>query len=131
MPTASTLHYATECFEYMKLYRGNDGRACLFRPNRNAQRMVSSAARALLPEFPLDELVKLIHALAAIDAPRWLPADKAGGFLYIRSTFIATQPSLCVKKASEALLYVMLVCFPAFDEPIGSLEPDLKSGNEG
>ncbi|QKX63408.1 uncharacterized protein TRUGW13939_10578 [Talaromyces rugulosus] len=123
MPTASTLHYATECFEGMKLYRGNDGRARLFRPERNAKRMVTSAARVSLPEFPPDELVKLIHVLAAIDAPRWLPADKAGGYLYVRPTFIATQPSLAVKKASEALLYVILVCFPAFDDPAGSLGP--------
>ena len=127
MPTASALHYATECFEGMKLYRGNDGKARLFRPDRNAQRMVQSAARVSLPEFPPEELVKLIHALAAVDAPRWLPAEKLGGFLYVRPTFIATQPSLAMKKASEALLYVMLVCFPAFDEPSGSLGPGGKS----
>ena len=130
MPTASTLHYATECFEGMKLYRGNDGRARLFRPDRNAKRLLSSAARVSLPAFPPAELVKLIHSLAAVDAPRWLPANKSGGFLYVRPTFIATQPSLAVKKASEALLYVMLVCFPAFDEPTGSLAPvAAKSGD--
>lgn len=122
MPTAATLHYATECFEGMKLYRGQDGRARLFRPDRNGERMVKSAERVSLPEFPPGELVKLIDALAAVDAPRWLPVNKPGGYLYVRPTFIATQASLAMKKASEALLYVMLVCFPAFDEPTGSLE---------
>lgn len=127
MPTAATLHYATECFEGMKLYRGDDGRARLFRPDRNAERMVRSAARVSLPEFPPEELVKLIDALAAVDAPRWLDPNKPRGFLYVRPTFIATQASLAMKKATEALLYVILVCFPAFDEPKGSLE----SGSSG
>lgn len=130
MPTAATLHYATECFEGMKLYRGVDGRARLFRPDRNAQRLRASAKRVSLPDFPAEELVKLIDALAAVDAPRWLPADKPGAFLYVRPTFIATQASLAVKKASEALLYVMLVCFPEFDRPTGSLGPAAESGDE-
>ena len=123
MPTASALQYATECFEGMKLYRGVDGRARLFRPEKNAQRMRVSAARVSLPDFPAEELVKLIEALVAVDAPRWLPADKPGAYLYLRPTFIATQGSLAMKKASEALLYVMLVCFPDFDKPTGSLGP--------
>lgn len=40
-PTASVLHYATECFEGMKMYRGYDGKLRLFRPDCNARRMVS------------------------------------------------------------------------------------------
>lgn len=39
-PTASVLHYATECFEGMKLYRGYDGKLRLFRPELNCRRMV-------------------------------------------------------------------------------------------
>jgi branched-chain amino acid aminotransferase len=39
-PTASCLHYATECFEGMKMYRGWDGKLRLFRPDCNARRMV-------------------------------------------------------------------------------------------
>jgi len=40
-PTASVLHYATECFEGMKMYRGYDGKLRLFRPDANCKRMVS------------------------------------------------------------------------------------------
>ena len=39
-PTASVLHYATECFEGMKMYRGYDGKLRLFRPDANCRRMV-------------------------------------------------------------------------------------------
>lgn len=45
MPTASCLHYATQCFEGMKVYRGFDGKLRLFRPDRNCARLVSSASR--------------------------------------------------------------------------------------
>ncbi|KXS94337.1 hypothetical protein AC578_4408 [Pseudocercospora eumusae] len=122
-PTAATLHYAMECFEGLKLYRGVDGRLRLFRPDLNAKRMQKSAARVSLPDFPPEQLVLLIDALAAIDAPRWLPKDSVGTYLYVRPTMIATQPSLAIKKASEALLYILLVCFPDFDQPSGSLGP--------
>ena len=40
-PTASVLHYATECFEGMKMYRGYDEKLRLFRPDANCRRMVS------------------------------------------------------------------------------------------
>ncbi|EFY96569.1 hypothetical protein MAA_08066 [Metarhizium robertsii ARSEF 23] len=39
MPTASCLHYATECFEGLKVFRGHDGRLRVFRPDRNCARM--------------------------------------------------------------------------------------------
>ncbi|KAM3420962.1 hypothetical protein BST61_g4194 [Cercospora zeina] len=123
MPTAATLHYATQCFEGMKLYRGIDGELRLLRPRHNAERMRKSAARVSLPDFPADQLVELIAALAATDAPRWLPRTRPGTYLYVRPTLIATQPSLAIKKASEALLYILLVCFPDFDQPSGSLGP--------
>lgn len=41
-PTASVLHYATECFEGLKMYRGYDGKLRLFRPDCNSKRMVSA-----------------------------------------------------------------------------------------
>src|SRR2546423_8253285 len=51
MPTASVLHYATECFEGMKAYRGHDGKLRLFMPERNCSSMPQSALRIALPGF--------------------------------------------------------------------------------
>ncbi|KAL9067099.1 MAG: hypothetical protein Q9157_006921, partial [Trypethelium eluteriae] len=42
MPNASCLHYATTCFEGLKLHRGVDGRLRLFRPQLNCARMLRS-----------------------------------------------------------------------------------------
>lgn len=115
-PTTSALQYATSCFEGMKAYRGNDGALRLFRPDLNCIRMQNSAARIALPSFPASELLTLISALLAQDAPRWLPRDQPGTFLYVRPTMIATDPSLGVQKPKEALLYIVLSMFLPFDE---------------
>jgi branched-chain amino acid aminotransferase len=116
MPTASCLHYATECFEGMKLYRGYDGKLRLFRPQLNANRMIQSATRIALPAFNPTELLKLIVKLCATDGDKWLPKERPGSFLYIRPTMIANDPALGVQKPKEALLYVILCVFPNLDK---------------
>ncbi|KAF2491242.1 branched-chain amino acid aminotransferase II [Lophium mytilinum] len=115
MPTASVLHYATECFEGMKLYRGYDGKLRLFRPTLNCNRMLMSTNRIALPAFQPAELLKLIVALCAQDGAKWLPKDQPGAFLYIRPTMIATDSALGVQRPKEALLYVIMTMFPAMD----------------
>lgn len=70
MPTASCLHYATQCFEGMKCYRGFDGNLRLFRPNLNCERMVVSAARVALPLFNATELEKLVKDFIKVDGSR-------------------------------------------------------------
>lgn len=108
MPTASVLHYATECFEGMKLYRGFDGRLRLFRPDRNAARLLRSATRIALPAFDPAEVLQLVAKLCAKEGPKWLPASNPGVQLYIRPTMIADDPSLGVEKPRKALLYIIL-----------------------
>ncbi|KAK5675962.1 hypothetical protein LTS10_011251 [Elasticomyces elasticus] len=128
MPSASVLHYATECFEGLKLYRGYDGRLRLFRCSRNCARMCRSASRIALPDFDPKELEKLIIALCAQDGPRWLPKDQAGCFLYIRPTMIGTDSALGVQRPREALLYVILSCFPDMSKSLASPAPPAMQG---
>ena len=40
---AGALHYAIECFEGLKAFRGKDGKIRLFRPEENAKRLQRSA----------------------------------------------------------------------------------------
>jgi branched-chain amino acid aminotransferase len=121
-PTASCLHYATECFEGMKLYRGHDGKLRLFRPDLNCNRMLMSTNRIALPGFPPKELLKLIVKLCATDGKKWLPKDRPGQFLYIRPTMIASDPALGVERPKEALLFVILCCFA----PMGDMSGGIK-----
>lgn len=124
MPTASVLHYATECFEGLKFYRGYDSKLRLFRPDCNAQRMLNSANRISLPAFDPNALQKLIETLVAVDGEKWLPKSRPGTFLYLRPTMIATGPGLGVQKPKEALLYIIACCFPSFDTPSGTAGPN-------
>lgn len=117
MPTASVLHYATECFEGLKFYRGHDSRLRLFRPDRNCSRMLASATRIALPAFDPRELQKLIETLVRVDGPKWLPRSRPGSFLYLRPTMIANAAALGVQKPKEALLFIIACCFPPLDEP--------------
>ena len=122
MPIASVLHYATECFEGLKLYRGFDGSLRLFRPDCNARRMLGSAARISLPGFNPAELEKLIMELVSVDGEKWLPRSRPGHFLYLRPTMIGSHGALGVQRPKEALLFIVACCFPPFDDPRGSIE---------
>ncbi|KAF2709380.1 branched-chain amino acid aminotransferase II [Pleomassaria siparia CBS 279.74] len=122
MPTSSCLHYATQCFEGMKLYRGHDGKLRLFRPQLNCKRMLMSTTRIALPGFQPEELLKLIVKLCATDGPKWLPKDRPGAFLYIRPAMIGTDFALGVQRPREALLFVMLTCFAPMDDIPGGVK---------
>ncbi|KAL7623162.1 hypothetical protein AAE478_006843 [Parahypoxylon ruwenzoriense] len=122
MPTASVLHYATECFEGLKAYRGFDGKLRLFRPDCNAARFRMSSVRISLPSFPPAELEKLLLALMAVDGPKWLPRDHPGRFIYLRPTLIGTQSQLGVQAPSEALLYIIASYMPVLDSPAGGMK---------
>ncbi|PSK45215.1 branched-chain amino acid aminotransferase [Elsinoe australis] len=117
LPTSSVLHYATECFEGMKLYRGHDSKLRLFRPDRNCARMNRSAQRVALPGFEPSELQKLILKLCGLDGPKWLPEDRKGKFLYVRPTMISDDASLGVQAPKKALLFVIVTVFPDLSDP--------------
>ncbi len=88
--------------------------------------MLKSAARVALPGFNPEELRACIEKFVALEAARWLPrhvpdgaaAEGASGrYLYLRPTMIGTGDALGVQKPSEALLFLVAVCFPPLDEP--------------
>ncbi|KAM0797478.1 aminotransferase [Usnea florida] len=80
MPTASVLHYATECFEGLKY--------C------NIWRILKGSIRISLLTFEPDEPQKLIEALVAVESEKWSPKSRPGTFLYLRPTMIATAAAL-------------------------------------
>lgn len=123
MPNASVLHYTTECFEGLKVYRAYDLTLRLFRRDCNTRRMLNSAIRKSLPAFNPDELHKLIEEFVAVDCEKWLPKSQPVIFLYLRPTMIATAAALGLQKPKEALLYIIACCFPSFDTQVGTARP--------
>ncbi|KAK2712543.1 branched-chain-amino-acid aminotransferase, cytosolic-like [Artemia franciscana] len=105
-PGAKVLHYAVELFEGMKAFRGVDGNIRLFRPDCNMERMIRTAERSSLPTFHGNELIECIKRLVTMDK-EWVPHSEASS-LYIRPTFIGTEPALGVVSPSSALLFVVL-----------------------
>lgn len=105
-PACSALHYSIELFEGMKAFRGVDKHIRLFRPDLNMARMHRSAERSCLPLFDKAELQECIRKLVELDQ-EWVPYSQQAS-LYIRPTFIGTEPSLGVSRASQAMIFVIV-----------------------
>lgn len=113
-PAASSLHYALQAFEGMKAYMDAEGRARLFRPLKNMERMNNSAAVLCMPTFNSEELLKCIKALVAVEKS-WIPREK-GYSLYIRPTIISTEPMLGVMPPKNIKIFVIM-------SPVGPYYP--------
>ena len=105
-PSAAVLHYGQEIFEGMKAYRHEDDSVWLFRPERNAERFQTSAARMMLPELPVDLFVAAVRELVTIDA-RYVPHAAGEHSLYIRPFMIASEAFLGVRAAEEVTFLVI------------------------
>ena len=110
-PAAKVLHYAQTLFEGMKAYHCVDGKVRLFRPDMNMKRMLRATKRMGLAEFDENELLKCLKKLVSIDS-RWAP-NKPNHSLYVRPTYIGSEPTLGVSSAKESILFVIL-------SPVGS-----------
>ncbi len=111
-PSAAVLHYGQEIFEGMKAYRHADGSVWLFRPERNAARLVSSAARLVLPELPVEDYLTATRELLKADH-RWVPSGAAGEMsLYLRPFMFASEAFLGVRAAHQ-------VTFAIIASPVG------------
>ena len=79
---AGVLQYAQTVFEGLKAYTTEDGHIVTFRPDLNAARMESSAARLEMPVFPQDKFVDAVtQVVKANDA--YVPPYGSGATLYI------------------------------------------------
>lgn len=122
-PAAKCLHYSIQIFEGMKAYYGVDGKLRLFRPDLNMNRFLKSTLRSALPEFDKTELLSCIKKFTEIEQD-WIPHSTVAS-LYLRPTFIGTEPTLGVSTTNSAHLYVLASptgpYFPTGFKPISLL----------
>ena len=97
---ACVFQYAQTCFEGLKAYTTEDGHIVTFRPDLNAERMMNSAARLEMPQFPKERFIDAITKLVAANAD-FVPPYGSGATLYIRPYMFGTNPVIGVKPASE------------------------------
>ena len=114
---AGVIHYCQTCFEGMKAYTTEDGHVVVFRPDMNAQRMVDSAKRLEIPEFPVERFVDAVEKVVKANI-EYVPPFGTGAALYIRPVLFATGPVMGVKPAMEYQ-------FRIFCSPVG---PYFKKG---
>ncbi|MFC6153478.1 branched-chain amino acid aminotransferase [Nocardioides yefusunii] len=109
-PATSVLHYGQEIFEGMKAYRHDDGSVHLFRPEKNAQRMNSSARRLALPEIPEADFIAACEEIVKVDE-RWVPGSEGEKSLYLRPFMMATEKFLGVRPSRHVTF--MVIASPA------------------
>lgn len=114
---AGILQYCQECFEGLKAYTTADGSIVTFRPDMNAERMMSSAAWLEMPAFPKERFLEAVDQVVAANAA-WVPPYGSGATFYLRPYMFASGPVIGVKPSDEYQ-------FRLFGTPVG---PYFKGG---
>jgi branched-chain amino acid aminotransferase len=118
-PASVVLHYGQEVFEGLKAYRQPDGGVAMFRPERNAARMVRSCERLALPAFPEDAFVEACELLVRTDRA-WVPEGE-GASLYLRPFMYADEVGLGVRPSESA--HFLVIASPAGNYFSGPVRP--------
>ncbi|WAC01712.1 branched-chain amino acid aminotransferase [Lacinutrix neustonica] len=104
-PAAMALHYGQAIFEGMKATLDTHGNPMLFRADRNAARLNTSAERMGMPNFPEDLFVEGLKQLVALEH-NWIP-PKAGSALYLRPFMYADEPFIGMRAATHYKFIIM------------------------
>ncbi len=97
---AGVLQYAQTCFEGLKAYTTEDGSIVCFRPDLNAERMIDSCERLVMPVFPKDRFIDAVKQVVKANAA-YVPPFGSGATLYIRPYMFGSNPVIGVKPADE------------------------------
>ena len=114
---ACVLQYAQTVFEGLKAYTTEDGRIVTFRPDLNAERLGSSAARLEMPIFPKAQFIDAVDQVVRANAA-YVPPYGSGATLYLRPYMFGSNSVIGVKPADEYQ-------FRLFATPVG---PYFKGG---
>ncbi len=114
---ACVLQYAQTIFEGLKAYTTEDGHIVTFRPDLNAERMMDSARRIEMPEFPKERFLDAIRQVVEANEA-YVPPYGSGASLYIRPYMFGSNSVIGVKPADEYQ-------FRVFTTPVG---PYFKGG---
>lgn len=104
-PALCTLHYGQTIFEGLKAYKDFNGGINIFRPDMNAERMVNSAKRLVMPEYPVEDFINACVELVKVDK-NWIPS-KRGHSLYLRPVMFGTGNFLGVHSSDTFRFIIM------------------------
>ena len=104
-PAAMALHYGQAIFEGMKATVDAEGNPILFRANKNAARLNTSADRMGMPHFPEDLFVEGLKQLVDLER-NWIPPTD-GSALYLRPFMYADEPFIGMRAATHYKFIIM------------------------
>ena len=107
---AGALHYAIECFEGLKAFRGKDGSVRLFRPEENAKRLQRSAEYLGIEAPSTEMFIEMCKRCVRENIDFLPPFEATGASLYLRPTLIGSNPQLGVQSSKESTF--MILCSP-------------------
>ena len=106
---STALHYGQSCFEGLKAFAMKDGESvAIFRPDENAKRMQSSAARTMMPALDESIFVEACRRVVA-DNLAFVPPYGSGGALYLRPLLFGSGPRIGLQPADEYTLLIMVM----------------------
>jgi branched-chain amino acid aminotransferase len=104
----------------MKAFRQKSGKIVIFRPEENAERMMRTAKRCVMPPVPVEMFVDACDKVVAANE-EFVPPYGTGGSLYLRPLLIGTGPQIGVAPAHEYTFMVMVMPVGAYYK--GGLKP--------
>lgn len=113
-PASPAIHYGQSIFEGLKVFPGPDGKALIFRPLANLQRLNRSAERMCMPELPEDIFMEGLLSLIELDK-KWIPPGP-GGSLYIRPFMFSADEYIGIRP-SQNFTFVII------NSPVGTYYP--------
>ncbi len=117
---AGCLHYGQECFEGLKVFRQKDGKIVAFRPQANAERMMRTAHKAVMPPVPVEMFLDALKRVVQ-DNIDYVPPYGTGASMYVRPLLIGTGPQIGVAPAHEYTFLMMVM--PMGDYYKGGIKP--------
>ena len=117
---AGVIQYAQTCFEGLKAYTTKDGRIVAFRPDLNAERLMNSADRLMIPQVSKEMFLRAVDEVVKANAA-WVPPYGSGATLYIRPCLFGCGPVIGVAPAPEYEFRVF--CTPVGPYFKGGIKP--------
>ncbi len=107
---AGALHYAIECFEGLKAFRGKDGKVRLFRPEENAKRLQRSAKYLGIEAPSVEMFIEMCKQVVRENIDYLPPYEESGASLYLRPTLFGSNQQLGVQSSKESTF--LMLCSP-------------------
>ena len=107
-------------FEGLKAYTTEDGHIVTFRPDLNAERLITSAERLEIPPLPAAQFLDAVDKVVAANEA-FVPPYGSGATLYLRPYMFGVNPVIGVKPADE--YQFRLFCTPVGPYFKGGIRP--------